>query len=185
MAKTTSSKKEQLTEEIKQAIDRGDFVVAQELLNQMGPAASAVMPKRKRGRPPKAKLNDIISPTNTVQTQQKKEVSSSRNPENCIAPARNPQQRQPGQKIEKNGKTYTLSRKVEFEPPEGKNKFKDSGRLVAHEKLNYPDPSPRRDPAKQIEYVCDRCNRKVLLYPNQGPAEDMLYYCDKCLSRRK
>lgn len=176
MGKTTPSK--QLADQIKSAIDKGDIAAAQTLLDKYS-EQSQPTPK-KRGRPPKAKIQPQSPPQQPI-------ISPPTVPKGCVAPARDPnkQGRQPGEKIEKDGKTYTVSRRTEWTPPTEGNKFKDSGRLVAHEKLKYPERSDRRDPAQQIKYICDRCHDVVWLYPGQGPSEEMIYYCDQCLSRNR
>jgi hypothetical protein len=158
--------------QIKALIDKGDFLGAQKLINAQ--ITLKAQPPPKRGRPPKVvEERAVIEPPPEPSPQS-----------GCIAPARRENSSIQRTK-EIDGKTVTLTRKVEWTKP-NKIKFKEDLKIARDEMgLKYPPPTDRREPAQTITYICDKCDRKVELYPGQGPDIDMLYFCDRCMRKKK
>lgn len=88
-----------------------------------------------------------------------------------------------GEKIVRNGKEYTVMTKQPINVGQFKNTFKDNGKLVAHEKLNYPEHTEAREPAVKEVYICDHCGGEVELYPSEATftGADSLFKCDDCI----
>lgn len=196
-----------VAEQIKALIDAGDFSAAQVLIS--GEMQNATSPPKKRGCPPKEtketatkqvkQVKPKTTKTKTVKTVKTTKKESPKPPPSpspannnsnsgftsCIAPSKSTSG--PTKKtVSKGGKEYTVSRKVEWAPPEGKNKFKDKVSYAPRDlDLQYPERSERRDPVEQITYICYQCDKKELLYPGQGPDEDMLYTCTRCAKKNR
>lgn len=168
-----------IAEQIKALIDAGDFQGAQALISgQVQNRVTEAAPKKnKRGRPPK-------QVTQTVATPEPAPPSSSANNNSCIAPSKRVDVPRESRKIEKDGKTYTASIKVPWSAPK-KITFKEDKSVERNPELKYPDRAPPRDPAEQIQYICYKCNREVMLFPGQGPDSEMLYTCDYCMKSNR
>jgi hypothetical protein len=50
----------------------------------------------------------------------------------------------------------------------GQMKFVDI-KNVPSDKVQYPEPTDRRQPAKQMEFTCDKCSCKWMAYPSEMP----------------
>lgn len=168
-----------IAEQIKALIDAGDFQGAQTLIS--GEVQNrAPTPTKKKGRPPKVFLPaQPIAPPAPISPSANNDKNSS-----CVAPSRRVDQPPESRKIEKDGKSYTMSLKIPWKAPK-KITFKEDNSVAKTPGLKYPERVAPRDPAEQIEYICHQCAAKVMLYPGQGPESDMLYTCPHCISRGK
>jgi hypothetical protein len=164
-----------IAEQIKALIDAGDFQGAQALISgQVQNRVTTAAPKKK-GRPPKQVAQTVVTPEPAP-------LSSPANNNSCIAPSKRVDVPRESRKIEKDGKVYIASIKVPWTAP-NKIVFKEDKSVERNPGVKYPDRVPPRDPAEQIQYICYKCDRKVMLYPGQGPDNEMLYTCDYCMKK--
>lgn len=180
MAKKKAATKEEIAEQIKVLIDAGDFEGAQKLI------ASRVNKKaivKKSGRLPKQRAKtrkEEAPPTPSSPANN----SPSNGVASCIAPSKRVDSSPESRKIEKDGKIYTASMKVAWAPPK-KIVFKEDKSIERNPELKYPPRATPRKPAEQQQYICYKCDRKVMLYPGQGPDSEMLYTCDYCMKNSR
>lgn len=176
-----------IAEQIKALIDAGDFAGAQALISGEVQNRAPTSPK-KRGRPPKQvkQVKRVEQPQEIAPPRPSSSANSgnSSNTSSCIAPSKRVDVSPESRKVEKDGKTYTASIKVPWTAPK-KITFKEDKSVERNPGLKYPERVAPRDPAEQIEYICNRCDRKVYLYPGQGPDEDMFFLCDNCLKKNR
>lgn len=144
------------------------------------PVKKTAVPKKTKPKPVKVATAVPVENPPTVNSPTNKNDFA-----NCIAPSRKSQEYQEGQKITKDGKEYTISRKVQWEPKSEPNKFKDSAALAKKEKLNYPEPTLRRDPAQKYPFKCDFCGETVMIYEGEHPGDESLFRCDGCITGRR